>query len=126
MARITPPPVHLIALIQIAILTLIVALLWLFVSSNAAYSAVIGGLIQILPQAWFTRRAYRYTSTRHIHNMVRAMYQAETGKIVFTTALFAIVFTRLKTVDPLVLFLTFGLMIIVQLFSAPRLLKRRK
>jgi ATP synthase protein I len=126
MARIKPPPVYLIALVQLVVLVLTVVLLWLFVSSNAAYSAVIGGFIQILPQAWFTRRAYRYTSTRHIQNMVRAMYQAETGKIVFTAALFAIVFTRLKTVDPMVLFLTFGFMIIVQLFSASRLLKKRQ
>jgi len=124
MARITPPPVHFIALIQIVFLTLIMALLWFFLSSNVAYSAVIGGFIQILPQAWFTHRAYRHTSTRHTQNMVRAMYQAETGKIVFTAALFAIVFTRLKTLEPLVLFLTFGLMIIVQLFSAALLLKR--
>lgn len=121
MARIAPPPVHRIALFQLLILTLISVAL-LPIEQSLAASAALGGLIQIIPQAWFTRQAYRYSGARQIRNVVNAMYRGETGKILLTAALFAVVFKMASWVNPVTFFLTYGAMILVQLLSAAKLL----
>lgn len=121
MARIAPPPVHRIAWFQLLILTLISVAL-LPIEQSLAASAALGGLIQIIPQAWFTRQAYRYSGARQIRNVVNAMYRGETGKILLTAALFAVVFKMASWVNPVTFFLTYGAMILVQLLSAAKLL----
>ncbi|WIO74311.1 ATP synthase subunit I [Porticoccaceae bacterium LTM1] len=121
MARIAPPPVHRIAWFQLLILALISVAL-LPIEQSLAASAAVGGLIQIIPQAWFTRQAYRYSGARQIRNVVNAMYRGETGKILLTAALFAVVFRMAGWINPVVFFLAYGAMILVQLLSASKLL----
>ena len=121
MARITRPPVHLIAWFQLIVLTLLSVAL-LPIDASLAASAAVGGLIQIIPQAWFTRQAYRYSGARQVRNVVNAMYKGESGKLLLTAALFAVVFHRLTWVDAPVLFISFGTMILVQLFVTAKVM----
>ena len=81
-----------------------------------------GGLIQVIPQAWFTRQAYRYSGARQVRNVVNAMYRGESGKLLLTTAMFATVFRLASWVEPVTLFTSFGVMILVQLLSASKML----
>lgn len=115
MAPIARPPVHLIARFQLVVLFL-VSLALLPIDWALAASAATGGLIQIIPQAWFTRRAYRYSGARQVRNVVNAMYRGESGKLLLAAALFALVFHRFSWLDPATLFISFGAMIVVQLF----------
>ncbi|MDM3870786.1 ATP synthase subunit I [Porticoccus sp. W117] len=125
MAKIAPPPVHQVALIQLLIL-LLLSLALLPFGQKLAASAAVGGLIQIIPQVWFTRQAYRYTGARQVRNIVNAMYRGESGKILLTTAMFAIVFRMARWVEPVTLFVSFGVMILVQLLSATKILNRAR
>ncbi|MGS2723506.1 ATP synthase subunit I [Porticoccus sp. GXU_MW_L64] len=121
MAQIAPPPVHRVAWIQLLILALL-SLAVLPVDSRLAASAAVGGLIQIIPHAWFTRQAYRYTGARQVRNIVNAMYRGESGKILLSAALFAVVFKRFEWVEPVALFTSFGAMIFVQLFVTAKVI----
>ena len=85
---------------------------------------MIGGLIQIVPQAWFARQAYKYTGARQVGLMVRAMYRGETGKIVLTAAMFVTTFILWKQLHFLAVFSAFIVMIPLQWFITIRILKQ--
>jgi ATP synthase protein I len=122
MTTISLPPVKRVALYQLAFLLPVggVLLVW---SSVLAYSVLIGGLIQICPQAWFTRQAFRYAGARKVQSIVRAMYWGETGKIVLTTVLFTVSFMMIKPLYVSALFASFVVMILVQYLAVMVLLK---
>jgi ATP synthase protein I len=122
MTTISLPPVKRVALYQLAFLLPVCAILLLW-NSVLAYSVLIGGLIQICPQAWFTRQAFRYAGARKVQSIVRAMYWGETGKIVLTTVLFTVSFMMLKPLYVSALFASFVVMILVQYLAVIILLK---
>ena len=89
-----------------------------------AYSVLIGGLIQICPQAWFARQAFRYAGARKVQSIVRAMYWGETGKVVLTTVLFVGTFLMVSPLNVGAMFSSFVIMILVQCLLVVILLKR--
>lgn len=74
-----------------------------------AYSVLLGGLISILPNAYFARLAFRRTGARLASEVVRLFYRGEAGKFLLTTALFAATFVSVKPINVVALFVTFGL-----------------
>ena len=110
-------------LTQLAVLLLIVIALGI-ADSQLAASALMGGLIQILPQAWFSRQAFKYAGASKVDKVVRSMYRGELGKVVMTATLFAIVFTVSKQWNYPVLFTTFLVMIPLQWFLAKKSLQQ--
>ncbi len=123
MTTIPIPPVKRVALYQIAVLLSGCALLQWW-NPVLAYSALLGGLIQICPQAWFTRQAFRYVGARNVQSIVRAMYWGETGKVVLTAVLFVTVFLMVRPLSAGALFISFVVMILVQFVSVVRLFRR--
>ena len=122
MTTISLPPVKRVALYQLAFLLPACGVLFLW-SSVLACSVLIGGLIQICSQAWFTRQAFRYAGARKVQSIVRAMYWGETGKIVLTTVLFTVSFIMIKPLYISALFASFVVMILVQYLAVIILLK---
>jgi ATP synthase protein I len=110
-------------LTQLAVLLLIVIVLGI-ADSQLAASALMGGLIQILPQAWFSRQAFKYAGASKVDKVVRSMYRGELGKVVMTATLFAIVFTVSKQWNYPVLFTTFLVMIPLQWFLVKKSLRQ--
>lgn len=123
MALIQPSPIRRVMLIQLAVLAVFSAVLLVFHWQVAA-SALMGGAIQILPQAWFTRQAFRYMGARHAQKIVAAMYWGESGKLLLTAILFATVFKLVTWLQPVVLFISFSVMIFVHLFCTAKVLNR--
>ncbi len=123
MARIQAPPVYSVIQVQVVILA-VFSIVLLGIDWRLSASAAIGGMIQILPQVWFTRQAFRYMGARQALKIVSAMYRGESGKLLLTAALFATVFKLVTWVQPVVLFVSFGVMIIVHLFGTARVLNR--
>ena len=89
-----------------------------------AYSVLLGGLIQIIPQAWFARQAFRYAGARRVQSIVSAMYWGETGKVVLSAVLFTATFLLVSPLSVGALFSSFVTMILVQWFSIFTVLKR--
>ena len=122
MTTIARPAILRAIVYQLAVLLLIVAMLSL-VDRTLATSALVGGLVHISPQAWFSWQAFKYGGARQVDLVVKSMYRGEAGKVVLTAVLFAILFTVDKQWNYLVLFTTFLLMIPLQWFLTKKALE---
>tara|TARA_B110000503_G_C6774601_1_gene260781 strand:- start:41 stop:418 length:378 start_codon:yes stop_codon:yes gene_type:complete len=123
-ATIKAPPVGRIAITQLIIL-LVLVIAVSPVDVTAAYSMLIGGVIQVGPHAYFTRLAFRHLGARQAPEILRAIHKGETGKLLLTAALFALAFSFIEPLHLPGLFLSYGAMIIVQWFCAVRVLNHR-
>lgn len=88
------------------IATFIASASFLLLSWVAAYSALLGGLICVVPNAYLAERLTRTDGLTREQKIGRWM-QGETGKIIQSAILFALVFAWVKPLDPPLLFLTF-------------------
>jgi ATP synthase protein I len=122
MTTISKPAILKVTLYQLAVLILLVGILS-FEDKLLALSALVGGLIQIIPQAWFSRQAFKYAGARQMDLVVRSMYRGEFGKVVLTAAMFAVAFTLNKQWNYIALFSAFLLMMPLQLFVTKQMLK---
>ena len=123
MTTISLPAVKKVALYQLALLLPASAALlgW---NTVIAYSVLLGGLIQIAPQAWFARQAFRFAGARRVQSIVSAMYWGETGKVVLSAVLFTATFLMVSPLNVGALFCCFVIMILVQWFLVFTILKR--
>jgi len=71
-------------------------------------SALLGGGIAWLPNAYFALRAFRYRGARAAQKIIRSFYAGAFGKLILTMALFSIVFIQVKPLNALALFLGFA------------------
>lgn len=98
------------------VISVVLALLLLFYSGVAsAWSALMGGLIFILPNAYFTRSAFRGKERESPQFIVRWFYIGEAGKLVLTAVMFTLCFVLVGSLEVKVLFMMYILMIIVNL-----------
>jgi ATP synthase protein I len=97
-------------------------ILLLAVSSGAlllgpvhAYSALLGGLLYLLPNLYFTWRVlYGKRPAETAQQVVISLYASEIGKMVLAAGLFSATFLLVDPLRPFSLFLTF---ILLQLFG---------
>lgn len=122
MTTISTPPLYKVALYQTLILVTVGGFLALG-DVVLAFSVLVGGFIQIAPQAWFARQAFKYIGARQVDKVVRAMYLGESGKIVLTASLFVACFTLWEQLNFLAVFSSFIVMTPVQWFITARVLR---
>ena len=128
------PPVVKISLIQLAVIVLVALMLELTQTRVIAVSALLGGLLCLLPNLYFGLRALellgprvpgadrgKVRGARASQRTVRSFYRAETGKFVLTLLGFAMVFIAVKPLNPAVLFISYGLCVILQWILVARL-----
>ncbi|MDR0779652.1 MAG: ATP synthase subunit I [Pseudomonadales bacterium] len=120
MSAIPTPPVSRVILRQLAILLILAALAQVFLGTVAAYSILLGGLLSIVPGAYFAYKAMRYRGARATERMVRSVYFAELMKLALTGAGFALVFTQVKPLHVVGLFCGFVLVHVVGLVALAR------
>jgi len=99
--------------IQLVISVVVALLLLLYSGVASAGSALMGGLIYILPNAYFTRCAFRGNERESPHFIVRWFYIGEAGKIVLTAVMFTLCFVLVGSLDVKVLFIMYMMMNIV-------------
>lgn len=73
-----------------------------------ALSALLGGFICVLPNAYLARKLLAKRSADQ-GALMNSMYAAEFGKVLITVALFASVFATQKWIHPVALLAGFGL-----------------
>lgn len=106
--------------IQTAITAVIALLLFLFFTTVAAWSALLGGFAYIIPNAWFIRSAYRSSGQPTPQAILSRFYLGEAGKLVLTGIIFALCFLTVEELHIGALFLTYIVMIIVNLAGLAR------
>lgn len=122
-AEITRPRVHRITLTQLALLAAL-GLCLLAIDKVVAYSVFSGGLIAIVPQAYFAMLAFRWRGAQSARAMARSGYAGETGKFLLSMAGFALVFAVVRPIDGPAVFTGYLLMLVTQLIGSWLLLTR--
>jgi len=111
------PPVHRITLVQLGVCA-ILALLFLLRSPEAGISALAGGLISAIPNAYFIYKAFMYSGARQVDHVLRSFYRGGAWKMVLTAIGFAAAFKLIHQPDLLALFSTFVVVQSVSFFAS--------
>jgi ATP synthase protein I len=124
-AEIARPPVYRITLVQLALLVLL-GLGWLAYDEVVAYSLVSGGLIAIVPQAYFAALAFRWQGAKSASAIARSSYAGEAGKFLLSIAGFALVFAVVRPLNSPAVFVGYLAMLVTQLTGSWILLTRNQ
>jgi len=106
-----------VLLLQLGSSVLLALLFWGIGGRISGFSALLGGLICLLPNAYLALRLTLPRSDRGASGLVRAAYIGELGKIVLTVLLFGLVFLLVRPVDPVALFSGFIVTTMLTLFG---------
>jgi ATP synthase protein I len=106
---------------QLVVGTALAALLWGLVGNVAGYSAMLGSLTCVIPNAFLAARIVLANRAEGARALVRAAYLGELGKLALTVLMFGIVFV---TVRPLAAGALFAGFIAAQLVTFAGLLMR--
>nr|WP_302473904.1 ATP synthase subunit I [Legionella sp. PL877] len=85
-------------------------------SGKQAMSAMLGGLVAIIPAALFARKLFRYQGARAARQIVKGFYLGEALKILSSIILFILVFL-LFSLDPIAFFFTYILVLMTHWFA---------
>jgi ATP synthase protein I len=96
---------------QLAV-TLILSLLFVFMSGKAAYSALLGGLVAIIPNCLFACRLFAHTGAQAAKAIISSLYRGEAIKLFITIILLVIIF-RFIPITALAFFSTYILALMV-------------
>ena len=96
---------HLLAF-QLGISVLIALIAIVVDGAMASLSALLGGLVCVVPNVYFVRQLFKYKGARAAKQIVNGFYKGEALKLLLTIALFLLVFKLIK-INPLVFFVAF-------------------
>jgi len=83
----------------------------------AAYSILLGGFISIVPNGYFAWKVFRFRGARNTPLIIKSFYAGETGKLIMTGVLFALVFAGIRPLNELAVIVSFIITIIVGLLA---------
>ncbi|MCL6414229.1 ATP synthase subunit I [Aestuariirhabdus sp. Z084] len=109
------PLYRLIALQAIA--TLSIGLVCSLISFEAAYSALLGGLVFMLPNALLIYKAFFAIKVGSARKIANSMYVGEAIKFGLTALLFAAVFVFVSPLNAPALFVTFFVVLMINSLS---------
>ena len=89
------------------VLTVAISVLCLFFDVVMAYSALAGGLIATIANAWFAYKVFRLSPDSAAVMMLASAYLGEIYKIVLTGALFICAFVLIKPISAATLLITY-------------------
>jgi ATP synthase protein I len=99
-------PVWLILLTETGLLLLATLATWLH-DPLMGRSVLAGGLIFLLPNAWFAWRAFRRQGARVAVDVAQGFFRAEAGKFLLTGAGFAAAFAQFGSAQAAVLLIAY-------------------
>ncbi len=117
------PPVFKVCLIQMSIL-LPMAAIGLWLSVTVSYSLLLGGLLQVIPSAYFAYFAFRVVGAAHVNFVLQQIYRGEMGKFTLTLVGFALVFLLVKPLHSVALFSAFVAMTFVYWVASAKVIHR--
>lgn len=88
-------------------LAVLLAALFLLSGWPSAYSALLGGVIYLLPNVVFTWQVFSGPQTGTAGQVVARLYRSEIGKMLMVALLFSATFILVHPLSPFPLFLTF-------------------
>jgi len=122
-ASLPRPPAYRITLVQGLILAMIVVGVYYTGHPTAAECFFLGGLVAVLPQAYFIWRVFRHGGAQAASIIARASYSGEIGKFFLAVVGFALVFAVYKPLAAWAVFAGYGVMLIIQVAGSWLLLR---
>lgn len=92
----TVPPTGRIALVQVTAMLALSGLAYVTLGLVFAGSVLLGGLISIIPNAYFAHKVFRHTGARAMETVVRNAYLGEFVKLALTGAGFGLAFVLVE------------------------------
>ncbi|MCW8399096.1 F0F1 ATP synthase subunit I [Legionella sp. PATHC038] len=92
--------------VQSGVTLVFAALCALVYGTNAASSALLGGVVCIVPNAYFASKLFKYQGARSAKQIVNSFYKGEALKIIISIFLFTAVFLLFK-ITPLAFFVSY-------------------
>lgn len=74
------------------------------INGVVAKSLLIGGLISVLPNAYFARQVFKYAGAAYAREVNQSFYRAEAGKFIATVGLFAATFAMVRPLSAVAVF----------------------
>jgi ATP synthase protein I len=102
--RLGKEPILAFLLTQTLLSGLLAGALMLWLGPTAGMSALLGGVVAVLPNAFLAARLLSPGSTASAMNLLRAAWVGEIGKLVGTAVLFAAVFVAVRPLSAPALF----------------------
>ncbi|QRN04984.1 F0F1 ATP synthase subunit I [Legionella sp. MW5194] len=96
----------------------------LFYGQHEAISALLGGLVAVLPSFFFARTLFKHQGARAAKKIINRFYAGEALKILISIGLFILVFTFYK-VKPLAFFLTY-IVVVLNFWFTPLFLANKQ
>jgi ATP synthase protein I len=112
-------------LFQLTLVVLVAMICVLEFNAKAAYSAVLGGLVAIIPNAFFAAKLFKYQGARAARQIVSSFYKGEALKIILSMLLFTLVFVFCK-ITPLAFFASYVLVLMTHWFAPWIIVNKRK
>jgi ATP synthase protein I len=110
-------------LAQVGVGAVLAVVLWSLLGNVAGYSALLGSLVCVVPNAFLALRLVLPRRDPGAEALIRAAYIGELGKLALTVLLFVLVFTLVKPLSAAALFAGF---IATQLVTLSGLLMGRE
>jgi ATP synthase protein I len=89
------------------LLTVVISVILLIFDGVKAYSALTGGLVATIANAWFAYKVFSVSPDSAAETMVASAYMGEIYKIILTGALFISAFVVIKPISAAALLITY-------------------
>lgn len=122
LASIKRPPIKKLVLWQCLGLCLVSLMCWQG-NKTAALSILLGGLVFIIPHAFFAWRSFMYMGAAKAQLVCRSFYRGQTTKFLLTAVMFTMIFTLIQPLNVFILFVSYITMAIVNFIAAALMLK---
>lgn len=103
-------------LVQLGITLILTVLCAVVFNIRAASSALLGGLVCIIPNAYFASKLFKHQGARAAKQIVSSFYKGEAVKIILSIFLFTAVFIFFK-ITPLAFFISYILVLMTHWFA---------
>ncbi|MDR3443365.1 MAG: F0F1 ATP synthase subunit I [Legionella sp.] len=111
-------------LVQLIVTLVFAVLCAVAYGANAASSALLGGMVCVIPNAYFARKLFKYQGARSAKQIVNSFYKGEAIKILLSVLLFTAVFIWVK-ITPLAFFAAY-IMILMTHWFAPLIIVNKQ
>lgn len=112
-----------VVLIEAAALLSLVVIVWLYQALSAP-SAFWGGMVFLVPNAYFTFYAFRYSEAQSTLNVALSLHRGQIGKLILVAVGFALVFRFVEPLHVWPLFLGYLYMLAVHIAVAAKVSAR--
>ena len=115
------PPIYKVIVTQF-IATLVAALsTFALIDGITGYSVFLGGMVSTIPNAYFAVKAFRYSGARQMPQVLKSFYAGESGKMIITAVMFALVFAGVKPLNELAVIISYIFVLISGLIATATL-----